>query len=221
MRGTTLLTILLAALLLLCAPTVRAAGLDDFRVFIEFNDTDQDVGLHIFFDAEDWQVMKILDPQGRQVFYVQGVRVLGGSELFTEGTEPSLADLPLDEFFELFPEGIYTFIGKTTDGARLKNRYFFSHDIPGAPVITSPAPGAVVDPANTVISWQPVTTPPGIVIAGYEVIVGSLSLKVPATATSVRLPPGFLQPRREYGFEVLSIADNHNQTISASTFETP
>lgn len=224
MRGVTLRVILAAVPLLLGATCLRAAVLDEFRVFIEFNDTDQDVGLHIFLDAEDWQVMKIIDPRGRVIFHVQGVHGLGSiglSELFVEGSEPSLADLPLDEFFELFPEGVYTFVGKTTDGAKIKNLYTFSHDIPDAPVIVSPAPGGLVDPANAVISWQPVTTPQGIVIDGYEVIVGSLSRKVPATTTSVTLPPGFLQPGTEYGFEVLSIADNHNQTITASSFRTP
>jgi len=224
MRGVTLRVILVAAPLLLWATSLRAAVLDEFRVFIEFNDTDQDVGLHFFLDAEDWRVMKILDPRGREIFHVQGVHGLGAiglSELFVEGSEPTLADLPLDEFFELFPEGVYTFIGKTTDGAKIKNLYSFSHDIPDAPTITSPAPGALVDPVNAVISWQPVTSPPGIVITGYEVIVGSMSRKVPATTTSVTLPPGFLQPGTEYGFEVLSIADNNNQTISSSMFRTP
>lgn len=214
---------LIAISLLLSTSALKAATLDEFRIFIEFNDTDQDVGVHVFLDGEDWRVLKIFDPRGQEIYHVQATSNLGEiglSELFFEGEEPSLEELPLDEFFAMFPEGKYQIIGRTVDGAKIKISARFSHDIPDAPVVTSPAEGATVDPDHVVISWQPVTTPAGIVIVGYEIIVGSLSVKVPATTTSLTVPPGILESGREYGFEVLSIAANHNQTITGGSFVT-
>ena len=43
---------------------------------------------------------------------------------------------------------------------------------------------------------------------------------MPATATSLRIPPGFLQPGAEYEWEVLAIERGGNQTLSSATFTT-
>jgi hypothetical protein len=197
--------VLLAASLLLLGSSLRAASLEEFRIFIELNDTDQDIGVQVALDGEAWRVLKILD---------------GLSELFFEGNEPSLDELPLDEFFARFPAGVYRIVGKTVDGATIKASARFTHALPDAPVVLSPADGTPVDPTHAVIRWQPVTTPPGIVIAGYEVIVGSFDVKVPATTTSVTVPPEVLEHNKRYGFEVLSIEAGGNQTITAGSFTT-
>lgn len=123
--------------------------------------------------------MKIFAPGGRKIFDVVAVGNLGEigiSEMFFEGEEPSLDELPLDEFLELFPEGIYRFFGETTEGVPLRGRARFTHNIPDGPVIVSPGEGEVVDPDNTEIRSEPVTTPAGIEMAGYEVIVGRFDI---------------------------------------------
>ena len=43
---------------------------------------------------------------------------------------------------------------------------------------------------------------------------------LPADRTSVTIPPEYLEPGEEYGFEVLSIEENHDQTITAGSFVT-
>ncbi len=43
---------------------------------------------------------------------------------------------------------------------------------------------------------------------------------VPASVTSVTVPPEFLEPDTEYDFEVLAIEESGNQTISESSFTT-
>jgi hypothetical protein len=167
--------------------------------------------------------MRIYDPNGNKIFDVTptgNLGQLGLTELFFEGEEPSLDDLPLDEFLALFPEGVYLFLGETVDGRKLNRRATFTHATPDGPSIISPAEGAVVDPDHAVISWQPVTTPPGIEIAGYEVIVGSFDITMPPTATSVTVPAGFLEAGTEHKFEVLAVAANGNQTITESSFVT-
>jgi len=48
----------------------------------------------------------------------------------------------------------------------------------------------------------------------------ALSVDLPAVDTSVTVPSEFLEPGTDYKFEVLAVADNHNQTIHEGTFST-
>jgi hypothetical protein len=73
-----------------------------------------------------------------------------------------------------------------------------------------------------------VVRPAGIEIGGYQVIVELpeplrvFSVDLPASVTSVTVPPEFLRPGAEYKFEVLAIArgGGRNQTITESSFTT-
>src|SRR6185436_8011093 len=132
-------------------------------------------------------------PKGRQIFEVQGkgeLRGLGLSELFFESDEPSLADQPLSDLFAKFPEGEYRFVGIPVEGGkqdRLLATATFSHIIPDGPVITSPA---TLDPGAATITWNAVTTPAGVNIVGYEVVIEKdtfrvFDVTVPASVTSV------------------------------------
>ena len=99
--------------------TVVAEELDEAEIFIEINDTDGDAGIQIFLDAEGWKRMKVFGPDGRRVLRVaatRGVGMQGITELFLESAEPSFDEQSLEEFMALFPEGTYTFSGKTTEG---------------------------------------------------------------------------------------------------------
>jgi len=199
---------------------------ESVKMIIEFNSTDQDVGIQLSLDAEAWKNVSVLDPNGHKIFEVGAkgaLKPLGGSELFLEGDEPGLDELPLQDFFMKFPEGTYRFVGTSPDGERLESTASFSHKIPDGPTIVSPG---TLDPAHAVIAWNPVTTPAGIDIAGYEVVIEQdefhvFDVKVPGTTTSVTVPPEFLQPATQYGFEVLAIDRSGNQTITATSFVTP
>ena len=83
---------------------------------------------------------------------------------------------------------------------------------------------ALQDRDSTVIQWDLVTTPPGIEIASYEVVIAHdprvFDVTLPGTATSVTVPPEFLEPGTQYLFEVLAKAENGNQTITESSFST-
>lgn len=95
------------------------------------------------------------------------------------------------------------------------------------------APIATQVPANDLtVSWKPVAPPAGGAIVGYEVLVVgpasgiaaipkvTLDVTMPPNATSLKVPPGFLQPGTEYEWEVLAIDRGGNQTLSSSTFTT-
>ena len=209
------------------APKVKKSPMpfEGAKIIIEFNSTDQDVGIQLFMDAEAWKSASVLDPNGHKIFDVESrgkLRPLGGSELFVESDEPGLEDVSLQDFFAKFPEGTYTFVGKSPDGESLKSTATFSHNIPDGPTIVSPG---TLDPAHAVIAWNPVTTPAGIDVVGYEVVIEQddfhvFDIKVPGTTTSVTVPPEFLQPATQYGFEVLAIDRSGNQTITATSFVT-
>jgi hypothetical protein len=214
----------------------EAEELDETRLIIEFNATDEDVGVQFFVDADGWKSLKIFDPAGKEIFDARTKgRLLeqgGAAELFVESVEPTLEDLPLDVFLERFPEGTYTFAGLTVDGVNLTGEADFSHDIPAAPELTLPVVSgdecAASVPIPVIVTWNEVTeTIDGepVDITAYEVIVEGDELKIdvvmPADAgTTLTIPTEALEPGTEYDVEVLSIAENGNQTITESCFVT-
>jgi hypothetical protein len=199
------------------------------RIYIEFNQTANDLGYHISLDAEDWQRLQIVNPVGRLVFAVEGFNAyqrLGMTELFFEGAEPNLDEFPLDQLLALFPEGPYTFAGKTVEDEDLVSMSTLSHAVPNGPGGIAAALGPN---GSLVISWHPVTTVPAgfparpISIIGYQVIVASFQVTVPATVTSVTVPPEFVRTLAagEILFEVLAIDVSGNQSITESSFVKP
>ena len=64
--------------------------------------------------------MSIFDPDGRLIFTTatQEDGQQGGTELFLESAEPTLAELPLEQLLERFPEGRYRFRGTGLEGER-------------------------------------------------------------------------------------------------------
>lgn len=227
----------LAVVHLLAGPKLEAIPFSQTRIIIEVNATDGDAGIQIFLDAEGWTRLEVFDPNGQQIldFSAEGsVEQQGITELFFESAEPSFDDQTLDELFLRFPAGMYKFEAVTVDGKKLTGKATLTHFIPAGPVITSPAEGAVLNPALPVaISWQPVTssfpgTQPGVNVVAYQVIVEQVkpqavrvfSITVPAATTQVTLPAELILANAEYKFEVLAIEASGNQTISESTFKT-
>lgn len=227
-----------AALLLAVASVPVAIRLDsaeagpkvmqfpDARLKIEVNGTDGDAGLQVFLDGPAWRVVTIRDPHGREVLEVEVGSVIhnyGLTELFSESSEPPFEEFPFEQFKLLFPEGKYTFRGTTIDGVRLVGTAMLSHRVPDTPVIIAPVDGSEVSPDGLVVRWEPTTTPQGIKIAGYQVLVVAenplrvFSADLPASATSVPVPAEFLEPG-EYKAEVLAVEVNGNQTLAEVVF---
>ena len=147
------------------------------------------------------------------------------TELFFEGAEPTLDEFALEELLALFPEGEYTFEGKTVDNVELAGTATLSYAIPAGPEVS-----AVVGPGDSLtISWEPVTDPAEISpddeveIVGYQVIVEEFQVVLPATATSVTIPPEYVASldSGEHQFEVLAIEAGGNQTITEGSFTLP
>lgn len=207
----------------------RQIELEEARIFIEYNLTGNDLGFHVFLDGEDWTDLKIFDPTGTKIFDVSasgGYRGLGLTELFFEGAEPNLAEFPLAELLARFPEGEYTFTGKTVENEKIVATATLTHNVPDAPVVSSRTASC----GNTIdITWTPVNVPAAILPGGnvdvvaYQVIVGSFQVTVPENATSVTVPEQFYQSLGPgvHDFEVLAIDASGNQTIREGTFVKP
>ena len=238
MRHTRMLTFSLAALVALIvgatSPETLAAKkkleLEISRIYWEYNSSANDLGVHVSLDGEDWRKLKIINPAGRTIFEVEGrgpYRMLGLTELFFEGAEPNLDDFPLENLLARFPEGTYRFTGRTVDGDAIAGTGQFTHAIPAGPTNVV----AALNGNSLVISWNPVTGPPDgfpdlpITIVGYQVIVGSFQVTIPATTTplQVTVPPEFVAslPGGENLFEVLAIEAGGNQTITEGSFTKP
>ena len=124
---------------------------------------------------------------------------------------------------------MYDLEGLTVDGQPIEAEATFSHIIPAGPVLLTPARNSVQNPANTIVSWQAVPNPAGGTIQAYQVIVTQqlnvlplreFSVFVPASVTSVKVAPEFMQHGAQYVFEVLAIEAGGNQTLASSSFST-
>ena len=228
MRPTRLFSALAVAMLVLGPTTAAwAAKLAIARIYIEYNASANDLGFHVFLDGEDWKDIAIVNPGGTPIFMVEGsgpYAELGMTELFFEGAEPSLDDVPLNQLLGQFPEGRYRFTGTTVDDAPIGRNATLSHAIPAAPVVSTQVVGNQIT-----ISWLPVVcTPSGfparpIDIVGYQVIVDSFQVTLPDTSTQVTLPSEFVASldSGEVLFEVLAIDASGNQTITEGSFVNP
>ena len=224
-----ILTCLLATVALIAAsgpPEAWAAKkkLAISRIYFEFNSTANDLGVHVSLDGEDWKELEIVNPNGRTIFEVEGrgpYANLGMTELFFEGAEPNLDDVPLQDLLAMFPEGKYRFSGLTVDGDPVVGTGPLTHAIPAGPEVSAQLLGN-----SLIISWTEVTSPPPgfpakpILIVGYQVIVGTFQVTLPATARSVTVSPEFVTslPTGPNPFEVLAIEAGGNQTITEGSF---
>lgn len=241
---------LFTLVLAIASPTAWADDDEDeltlatLKFFIEFNETDEDVGVQALLGGEPYKRLSAFGPDGRKILDLRPRRSLrkqGLSDFFFESAEPTLDEVSLDQFLARFPEGEYEFETVTIDGIEQDGETMLTHVIPAGPTIIFPQEGYVVNPNSPVIMWEPVTqttafnlpqqkcsttdaTPCKIV--GYQVIVTRedplrvYSVDVSGGTTSVSVPAEFLDAGTEYEVEVLAIEESDNQTISLLFFET-
>lgn len=222
-----LFALLACAVLAAAAIPARAKGFEIARIYIEYNESANDLGFHVSLDGEDWETLEIRDPRGTVIFDVDsggGYTDLGLTELFFEGAEPTLTDFPVDQLLARFPERRYRFGASLAGGGRLSSTATLSHTVPAGPQVSTRIQNGVIT-----IRWTPVTTSaailPGrpVTIVGYQVLVDPFQVTLPATATQVTLPPEFAASLSAgaHPFEVLAIEASGNQTITEGSFVKP
>jgi len=238
-----LLPFLLAAagallVLTVAVPQSRADDLEleTLKFFIEFNETDEDIGVQCVLGGEAYVNLKAYDPDGHRILELKPKGILRDqamSDFFFESAEPELAELSIGEFLERWPEGTYEFETITEDGEEQDGDAEFTHMIPAGPEITYPTDGLVVPAGSVVVTWNAVTmttsfNPPQVPvnIVGYQVIVTRedplriLSMDLPAGTTAATIPGQWLEAGTEYELEVIAVEESDNQTISLLFFKT-
>jgi len=246
-----------AALLLAATPPAAHAGdppepFKQANVHFETNASACDMGIQLAFDTEGITGGSVRDPDGKTIYKLRskrGMKALGGqTEGFLEGVEPQISELldaldceeddeeeviSLEDLFDAFPEGVYTFQGKGPDG-RLEGEATLTYAIPAGPEIIAPEEGDVVPDAPLLIEWEPVTEAiltgdpdlGPVEIVGYHVVVvegggealPQLDVDVSASETSVVVPAAYLKPATYYDFEILATEASGNQTITEGFF---
>jgi hypothetical protein len=216
------------------------------KLIIEFNATDDDLGVHGAFDDDGWSELCVLDPGGRVIAVFDPRRQLNDltmAGVFFESREPPASEFSMDDLAAAFPEGEYTVRGRSFDGSLLVGAATFTHAVPAPPTITAPPlaedpeqPGPPVSRDGLVVDWDPVTTTvegAPVTITGYEVIVTKedhddphgfsrpvYDVHVPPSLDALSVPTEFLEPDTVYELEVLALEDSGNQTISVGFFVT-
>jgi hypothetical protein len=206
-------------------PGPASVPLEFSRIYWEYNASANDLGVHVTLDGEDWTTLKIKNPNNQVLFNVRGkgpYAQFGMTELFFEGAEPALDEVPLDDLLAKFPEGEYDFEGVTVDGEVIEGEWEFTHAIPDGPKVSSVIQGDFLR-----IDWQPVDSPPPgfpdrpIDIFGYQVIVAEdFQVTVPPSVHSVTVPHEFVATLAPgpHPFEVLAIEASANQTLTEGSF---
>ena len=210
--------------------------LEASTMIIEYNSSAEDIGIQFFLDSDGWREVEIFDPKGVEIFSAETsgrlTRQGGGTELFLESVEPTIDELPFDQFFRRFPKGTYRFRAHDNAGNLLLGSARFTHNIPAGPELITPvgvngAECATNVPLPALIAWEPVMTSNfglPLEIVGYEVIVEggdvNFDVKFPADIQELTVPDGLLEPATDYVFEVLAVAKGGNQTITEGCFRT-
>jgi hypothetical protein len=233
------------------APPSGAAEALEFAaadIFYELNATDGDLGVHVALDAESWRELRIENPAGRTIIEIKPeghLEEIGLTELFLEGEEPSLEEVPFARLRSLFPEGDYVFRARTTDDRELRGTGPLTAELPCPVTVVSPAEDEEVPPDGVVVGWRPA---PGVFdpdaqrcdpsaevrLVGYQVIVlleneeeglrREFVVDLPPGATGVPVPAAFVAEGArvegtEFTLEVLAVEDSGNKTITLRSFQ--
>lgn len=216
------------------------------QLFIEHNATDGDTGVHGFVGSDGVRGLCLRTPDGTELLAfdtVEQFRDLGIGDMSFESREPPADEYSIVDLETDFPEGEYRISGIGVDGNPRVGTALFTHDIPAAPVISSPdlaeeenAADVVLPAAGLVVRWEPVTTTldaAPLAVTGYEVIVTQVAhedpngqsrpvydVHLPADRTELAVADGFLLPGTTYELEVLALEESGNQTISLGFFTT-
>jgi hypothetical protein len=212
----------------------RSAPFDEAEVFFELNNTDGDLGIHALIDGDDWEQLEIRSPapDNDLLLQVEVEGVLGDqgvTEFTFESAEPTFDEFPPEEFFDRFPEGMYTISAEALDGPKLKSKTRVTHTMPAPPggitVHDTPVDPASVDcdseelpevEAPVTIAWAEVT------MSHPDPEGGGAGVQPPIAVTinnyEVVLEAEFLALGDEFKFEILAREESFNQTAVESCF---
>jgi len=225
-------------------PAVQAAEFSQAELYVELNNTDEDLGIHGAVDGGAYSRLEIEDPNERVILVLRAVGRLarqGLTQLFFESAEPTFDELEPEEFFRRFPEGTYEIDAVSLTGEEIEGSVVFSHvlatpvgniTIAGVPAAENcdadPLPSVNGD-EPVIIDWDPVTTSHPTIgktgpiqISRYQFFVEREGVKIavdlPPTVTQFEVPADILALGDEFKFEIIARTASGNNTAIESCF---
>jgi len=209
-----------ACFCLACNTTGSYIDFSELRMTLEQNATDGDTEIVLFAQGGDVGLdrLEITAPNGRAVAKFDGDRRgIGIREFLLESAEPP----DLDVVLASFPEGEYSFTGRTVTGDCLRGTASLSHEIVPPTELRTPEEEEVVQIDQLVLSWNAVAGVERYVVELNNENTGSeMTFEVFPPTTSVAIPAHFVQPDSEYQFAVGTKTANGNVTFVELTFFT-
>jgi hypothetical protein len=191
-------------------------------ICVERNATDRDTEILLqAVPADDGlKHFSVRAPDGRRVFRFDSVdpTVLGMREFALESPEPAG-----ERILAAYPQGRYSFTGRTHTGESFLSTARLSHRMPEATVILEPTAEAEVPTSDLLIRWSAV---PGVSHYLLELEnesadpEQSLNINLPAEVSSFLVPAAWLQADSEYQIGVATVSANCNVVFIESVFRT-
>jgi hypothetical protein len=192
------------------------------KAYLERNATDGD--FEVVFQAkgadEGLTELKVLAPTGRTVaaFSAPHSAMPGMRQFRFETPEPEAFDV----LKSTYPEGVYTFHGLSSSGAKLESRATLNHAFVNTTSFVHPkAEAKSVAVKNLKISWTPVEKAVAYIIyIEQDESEISINATLRGSVSSFDVPDGFLLPGTEYTMGIGTVAANGNTAIIETTFTT-
>ena len=208
-----------------------AAGELDAEIYLSVKEEDEEgeVIIEVEGEFEDGESglrnLVIMDPRGRVTARIKA-RARGLSDFILESPDPGLRAILL-----AFPEGEYTFTGKTRTGDEVVGTAELSHDVPDAAELLTPEPDSTVSISEPlVISWTEVDDADAYIVEvevvqegadGEDDFEAEWILEVPGDFTSVTIPAELTLPDAEYAVEIAVEGDeSENFSVTEAEFST-
>lgn len=190
----------------------------DMKMVYEFNSTDEDAEMVLYAKApEGMRWFTALNPRGRGIadlYIPRKGNQIGAQQALIESAEPGV-----EEVKAAYPEGRYTFIGKTVSGKRVFGQVDFSHSLPLPPIINSC--DDEVDITNAIVSWSVAGDVSNVVIEIENDDLGvALTFQLPGSTTDITLPAYLLESGIEYDIGVGAHNTEGNLVVSECSFST-
>jgi hypothetical protein len=193
---------------------------EELQMTLERNATDGDTEV-VFFaktETDGLRRLAVVAPSGRRVASFDGdKRGIGLREFVLESAEPPDLDLVLGSF----PEGTYTFLGRTVGGACVAGEADLSHALAPATTLLTPGEEEVVELDDLLLSWAAVGGVERYVVELNNEDTGSeFTFEVFPPTTSLVIPAALLVADSEYQFAVGAKQPDGNVTFVELAFFT-
>ncbi len=218
-------SLLSAAFLAFATPNLLAdepLEFEELSIILEVNETDGDAEIVVKAKAETGlKKFWLRRPDGKKVAEVVSEDKskhdgpIGLAEVLFESGEPSFEHVAAS-----YPEGTYEFHGRTVDNETVYGEVWLSHALLPAPAFT-PGDGDVLDKDSVVVAWSAVVGAAFYVVEVENDDLGvNLTVILAGDATSLTVPPGFLQAGTAYELGIATVTDTGNPSFAEVEFET-